>query len=156
MPQPSGCDWNVAIDAVLYADGTYEGDKAQARSLQAKRDGIAASVNYWIDRLKTLPASPKELASLRTEAERRSRGGPCTQPTPACGFQQGRRQVESNMAERLEHLKDTPETAYQQALAFLTQWQKELDGNVALKRLDATFRLPASLVERQPEVAAAP
>ncbi len=60
------------------------------------------------------------------------------------------------MAERLEHLKDTPETAYQQALAFLTQWQKELDGNVALKRLDATFRLPASLVERQPEVAAAP
>ena len=156
MPQPSGCDWNVAIDAVLYTDGTYEGDKAQARSLQARRDGIAATVRYWMDRLKTLPTSPKELASIRTDADRRSRGGSCTQPTPDCGYQQGRRQVDSNLAERLEHLKDTPDMAYEQALAFLTQWQKELDGNFALKRLDATFPLSAALVKRQPEVAATP
>jgi len=156
-PQQSGCSWKAVIDAVIYADGSYEGAQTWAQFLQARRDGIAASVKYWIDHLKALPTVPLDMGSIQADAEhRRQAAGACIQPTPDCGYRHGRQQVDSNLAIRVEHWKDNPELEYQQTLQFLTRWQAELNGNVALKRLELTFPLPDPLVERKPEVAAAP
>jgi hypothetical protein len=46
-PQPSGCAWKAEINAVIYSDGSYEGDEIAMRGMAARRDGIAAGVRYW-------------------------------------------------------------------------------------------------------------
>src|SRR5580700_6004196 len=43
-PQPFGCVWDAKFDAVIYADGSYEGDEMKVRRLQARRDGVVADV----------------------------------------------------------------------------------------------------------------
>ncbi len=54
-PNSSGCEWKVEVTAVLFSDGSYEGDKAQARAMQARRDGIVAAVGYWRAKMNPPP-----------------------------------------------------------------------------------------------------
>jgi len=35
------------VETVIFTDGNFEGKESAVRSLKAKGDGIAASVNYW-------------------------------------------------------------------------------------------------------------
>jgi len=72
IAQPQPCTWKVEMNAVIFSDGSYEGDDAQVKALQAERDGIAASINYWAARMKTPPATPAELDLIEADAKTQS------------------------------------------------------------------------------------
>jgi hypothetical protein len=56
-----GTQWNIGgvhrecdrkTDAALFADGGFEGQDDALRALKGRRDGIAASVNYWAYKIR--------------------------------------------------------------------------------------------------------
>jgi hypothetical protein len=41
-----------AVDAVIFSDGSYEGEEQALRGLQDERAGITESIKYWADRFR--------------------------------------------------------------------------------------------------------
>ena len=154
LPQPS-CEWKADINAVLYADGSYEGDEMSARGLQARRDGIAASVKYWADRLSQESAGKPNLEATQTDAERLTQEDEkkahmfpgCGKLPLACQYWSGRSHVDRNVAHQAKSQKDGSEGSYRRIVQFITRWEKKMEADVALKKLDAVFPLAAALAE---------
>jgi hypothetical protein len=149
VPQQSGCDWKGDISAVIYSDGSYEGDEMIARGIAALRDGIAASVAYWQDKFNRESPEAVDLDAVNTEAQRLTKEDfaktmfpGCRKSPLACEYWKGRHQVDSNVAMWLRGvaLKDTHEEAYKKTAQIIERWQKKIDNNVALKRLDVVFQ----------------
>jgi hypothetical protein len=162
LTQP-GCEWKPDVDAVLYADGTYGGDETAARSLQAYRDGIVASVRDWV---KTLAepiifhpeaGTPAEnIAAIKVEAERRSDKDKdvgnrhCMDPLPVCKYWLGRRSIDLNIALHMKPQRpnEPPEQIYQRVTQMVARLNKKIRDDVALEILDRVFPLPPSLAEQ--------
>jgi hypothetical protein len=150
--QQSGCDWKGDIDAVIYSDGSYEGDEMIARGMAAQRDGIAAGVAYWRDRFNRENTDAVNLDAINAEAQRLKKedsakswsSSGCRKSPLTCEYWKGRYQVDSNVALWLQKgaIKDTPEDRYRKTVQSIERWQKKIDDNVALKRLDVTFPPP--------------
>ena len=152
MPQQSGCDWKGDINAVIYSDGSYEGDEMIARGIVALRDGIAAGVEYWQQRFNHENPDAVDLDTVNADAQRLKKqdyakswsSSGCHTSTLPCEYWKGRYQVDSSVAMWLRGvaLKDTHEEAYKKTAQIIERWQKKIDKNVALKRLDVTFPQP--------------
>jgi len=151
-PQQSGCEWKGDISAVIYSDGSYEGDEMIARGMAAYRDGIAAGVEYWQQRFNHESPDTVGLDTVNADAQRLKKedfgkswsSSGCHTSTPQCEYWKGRYQVDSSVAMWLGGvaLKDTHEEAYKKTAQIIERWQKKIDKNVALKRLDVTFPQP--------------
>jgi hypothetical protein len=156
LPQPS-CEWKADINAVLYADGSYEGDEMSARGLQARRDGIAASVKYWTDRLSQESAGKPNLEATHTDAERLTQEDEkkahmfpgCGKLPLTCQYWRGRSHVDRSVALKAKSQKDGSEGSYRRIVQFVTRWEKKIEADVALKKLDAVFPLAAALAEER-------
>src|SRR5579863_6271375 len=58
------------VDAVIFSDGSYEGEAAAVKSLQARRYGIADEVSYWAQRFREKDLSKSNAGALRLDAQR--------------------------------------------------------------------------------------
>jgi hypothetical protein len=152
LPQPSECIWDGDITSVIYADGTYEGEENTARDLQARRDGIAAGVQYWVERVQGGVVEKPDPEAMAAEAkqlseETRTKTRYCVGPNQplSCAYWSGRHQVDANVALQGSRKKEDPESNYAWMTQFIKRWRKKVEADDALKRLDVTFPLPGEL-----------
>ncbi len=152
LPQPSGCAWDADFDAVIYDDGSYEGDERRVRGLQARRDGVADGVKYWAARLAREHVDKASRETIRTDAERlkeedvKKTTSRCRKF--ACEYWRGRFQVDINVALNTRPSKDGPPLeGYGGIIQIYARHEKKIQADVALKKLDAVFPLSAALAE---------
>jgi hypothetical protein len=142
------------IDAVLFTDGTFEGDEAILRGIEAYRRGMADGVKYWSNKLAATPANRSALEALNGEAEQRKdafyqeehyRFHQALQEDLAWRYHAGREWADIVMNARLvKGLFDNeePSKLYKNAASYFAQWKYEIDNDAALKTLIAVFPLP--------------
>ncbi len=152
LPQPSGCVWQGDIDAVIFADGTYEGDETTARNMQAHRDGIAAALRYWAGQFRQPAGDIPDLAAIVLKAEalsdadfKKTMFPECRKNPLACEYWTGRRQVDSLIKLWGGNTIGDTQRRYAGVLRFRERWQTKVDKDTALIELDETFPLPADL-----------
>jgi hypothetical protein len=68
---PDGKECEPRADAVIFADGSYEGNEAVVRALMADRDGVAAALNHWSQEISAKKPGASSLDELLDEAESR-------------------------------------------------------------------------------------
>ena len=153
MPQPSGCAAHSDIDAVVYADGSYEGDESAVQALQARRDGMAAALQFWIERLNGEDLQRLDVGSLGEEAGRLKHTDEtkysCRVAPIACSYWLGRLQVDQNVLLQLKPNdgEDDPATL-RRILGLLVRWQKKIGDDAAFKKLDGQFPLPDGIAPK--------
>jgi hypothetical protein len=155
LPQPDGCVWDAGFDAVIYADGSYEGDEIRVRGLQARRDGVAECVKYWANRLAQEAVDRASLETIRADAERLTEEdrketiSRCSKLPLACEYWRGRSQVDTTVAHDTRPWKDGPYIeGYGGIIQKYARHEKKVEADVALKRLDVVFPLPEALAEQ--------
>lgn len=123
------------------------------RALKAHRDGLAASANYWNDRVRREKSNGSTLEALHAELKQRIDDDRMKQKkyspenrhghTPPLSWQywSGWLQVERNL--ELNFPKDlSPEIAgeyFRKVADEINQWKKKIDGNLALQKLNVVF-----------------
>jgi len=150
--RPVACIERAEVDAVLYADGSYAGDDLALRGLQARRDGIAASVQNWAAKMESRGSLDPKIKDLGTEADSiteadlgRSASG-CQSEPLSCQYWSGRAQADVNIALAFKVPKDQDDAdVSRRVLAVISSWQKKIDEDVAFQKLEATFPLPAGI-----------
>jgi hypothetical protein len=142
------------IDAVLFTDGTFEGDEPILRGIEAYRRGMADGVKYWSNRLATTPANRSALEALSDEAQQRKdafyedehrRVHQPLQSDLTWQYQAGREWADIVMNGRLvKGLFENEESSklYKNAASYFAEWKDEIDNDAALKTLIAAFPLP--------------
>lgn len=145
-PPPDGCVWNADFDAVIYADGSYEGDEIKVQRLQARRDGLAAGVKYWANRLAGEPVDKASRETIRADAERlkdedlKKITNRCRKLE--CEYWRGRFQVDINVAANTRPSENSPPLEGNGGIIqTYTRHEKKIEADVALKKLDAVFPL---------------
>jgi hypothetical protein len=143
----------VVIDALFFADGSYQGKDAVVRSLKARRDGIAAGVSYWTNRFSALPPSGSNLSPLLAEATRLEAADLAMQNNypfnPVSdvaepllrAYWAGKYQVDSNVANLLtQDLASTPASGNPPDVAgFIAGWQQMINSDLSMQKLNSTF-----------------
>jgi hypothetical protein len=61
---PHGKECEPKAVAVIFVDGSYEGDEVMVRGLKAHRDGVAAALNYWSQEMVGKEPNKANLADL--------------------------------------------------------------------------------------------
>ena len=149
------------IDAVLFTDGTYEGDEPILRGIEAYRRGMADGVKYWSDKLAATPANRSALEALNGEAEQRKaafyeekgryRVHQQLQSDLTWQYHAGREWADIVMNARLvKGLFDNEESGkhYKNTASYFAEWKDEIDNDAALKTLIAAFPLPDAFTAR--------
>jgi hypothetical protein len=169
VPQPVLCDWEAKVDAVIYTDGTYEGDENAIRILEAKRDGIVTGVRYWAARLNRIGPTQEDLEAILAAANRMyqedsvkansattSNDPQFTQLWITRNYWSGRSQAADDIAINLKWWlsKYDPEESRKRLMQIIKPWQKKIDNDVALKKLDAAFPLPTALAQQSEQLQA--
>jgi hypothetical protein len=67
-----GKECELKAVAVVFVDGSYEGDEVMVRGLKAHRDGVAAALNYWSQEMVGKEPNKANLADLVDHTENRS------------------------------------------------------------------------------------
>ena len=157
--QPGGCPWHADIDGVIYSDGTYEGSNDGVRSLQVWRDGLAEELQYWSTKLHQDSPTLFDPFAIGSEAQRRADSYMGRPEGLLNDYESGRRQVALSLS-HLAYGNPSPDELRRREEDFIDQWKKKLDDDVAFKRMNVIFPLPAeviSSVQRPPaEVASQP
>jgi hypothetical protein len=155
------------FDAILFADGSYEGSGAVMRALKARRDGIVANVRYWNDRLKAADAGPPDLDAVTAEVRRRMdeekiklrrsyRVGIDQAETPMGAYWEGRLQVDQNLenwATAKSPRDGEPVETVAQIAQFFDEWNRKIENDAAMKKLDAELP-PVSEAEARSDTVA--
>lgn len=156
LPQPSGCVWDADFDAVIYADGSYEGDEMKVRGLQARRDGIAERLEYWANRLAQEAKDKASLETIRASAERlkeedrKKTVSICSKLPVSCEYWRGKYQIDGGVAMHTRPWKDGPQLdGYGGIIQIYARHEKKIEADVALKKLDAAFPLSQALAEQE-------
>jgi hypothetical protein len=157
-PQTSGCAWQGDIDAVIFANGTFDGDETIVRGMQARRDGIAAAIGDWKERLRnwteqvhqqTGDTNPDPLSlkakDLSDEDSQKTMFPGCREKPTACEYWKGRKHVDSNIAIWAAGKSDSAVERHHILLGMIEKWQTKMDKDTAFVELDQTFPLPADL-----------
>ena len=151
-PESMKCELKTI--AAVFTDGTFEGDDQALSSIQARRDGIATGVRYWMAKLNPESGEMPEPEAILADAESRSHadeqelqtigGGLRVVFTPAYNYWMGRSQVDDFVARDLKGRSQhqDPTKALQSTARWLDHWQKKFDGDIAMKKLSAAFPLP--------------
>ena len=146
-PQPSGCAWSYELTAVLFADGTWQGDEAAARALAARRDGLRDGARFWSEKLAAqfkLPLPDPKAMSDQDQPRTFSRT--CEVSAVACSYWSGWLQVERNIALRAGDRVPQKEVSQRQ-LAEAARWQQKAEKIESTAKFDALFPVPPELVE---------
>jgi hypothetical protein len=162
-PEWSKCEGRMELDAVLYTDGTHEGDDTELRKIQARRDGIADALKYWTDRFAREQTGPANYEVTLADSEKipaqdfpHMKLPGCLQSPLACAYWSGRRQVDMDVAVSGKSDKDSPAQRYDRMFQEVNGWQIKLNEDVALKVLDPKFVLPSEIAasaDKQTKVA---
>ena len=152
LPQPSGCAWQGDIDAVIFADGTYEGNETTVRGMQARRDGIAAALKYWAQQLHQQAQDNTDADALALEAKdlshedfKKTMFPGCHKSPLACEYWRGRQQVDANIESWGKVKNGSAQKRYGSVLHSMERWQTKMDNDPALTKLDEIFPLPADI-----------
>lgn len=146
-------DCQAQINAVLFSDGSFEGEDTAVRGLKARRDGLAAAVNYWADQVSrekpdgsTLDALQAELKQRIADDKAKARKYPPDNihgDTSALfwhywsGWLQVERNIELNFPKELSQEKASQN--FRKIADEIGQWKKKIDGNLALQKLNVVF-----------------
>jgi hypothetical protein len=143
-PQPSGCAWQGQVAGVIYADGTYDGEEATVRDLQARRAGIAAALQYWANQQlvgheQTVAANgPSHAERLSEEDFAKTWTYTCRDQPAVCAYWSGRHHVDQNVAQLLKRNA--------QMGPYLDRWTAKVEADAAFKTLEPIF--PSPITER--------
>jgi hypothetical protein len=163
---PERGDCQNKITAVLFSDGSFEGEDAAVRGIKASRDGWAAGVHYWADRIgrekpdgSTLAALLAEVKQRKTEDQSRMRKYPeYTQGEDTSSLLWHYWASWANVELILEPAltndlkRQTPSDAVRRITDEINEWKKKIDGNLALQKLNMVFP-PISDSGESPELA---
>jgi|GEM_PF-7049568 hypothetical protein len=143
----------LQVDAILFTDGSYEGDEASVRALQARRDGIRASVNYWSEKFNIENPDPSDFATLRNQAKDRLKQerdifdkylyaalNSETQPL-SMAYWNGRIQVDQNVEHWISDSLSGEKALknYQRSASDIARWQKKIETDISMQNLSAEF-----------------
>lgn len=145
----------ATIDAVLFTDGSFEGKQKSVRALKARRDGIVAGVNFWVERIAEQDPNGSAQDALTDEARNRvAEDRKKEKPYPDANskdddpWQQplqqywiGRQQVDENIR---QHLARDPSTEparerFREVAIDLDVWKKKIESNAAQQKLNRIF-----------------
>jgi hypothetical protein len=152
-PENRAC--HIQVKAVLFSDGSFDGEDAAVQGLKAQRDGLAAGIHYWADKIRrekpdgsTLDVLLAEVRQRMVEDKMKQRKYPIDirleDPPPLLWqYWSGRLAVERNMEFQLlltKHLSQDKASEYLRNVAdAINQWGKKIDGNFALQKLNIVF-----------------
>jgi hypothetical protein len=150
---PENGDCQTQVTAVLFSDGSFEGDDAGVRGLKARRDGLAAAAHYWADRISREKPDGSTLEALHDEAKERIAEDQMNQrrypfgivngdPPPLLWhYWSGRLQVESNVELffKKDQNQEKASEKFRTAADSIHQWKKKIDSNFALQKLNTIF-----------------
>jgi hypothetical protein len=150
-------DCRTQVNAVLFSDGSFEGEDAAVRGLKARRDGLAAAINYWADRVRREQPDGSTLDALHDELKKRkaedlSKRGKyqshphltfdgAVPPVPPQLLEQywsGWLSVETNLEFHLSKYltQEKAGEGLQKFVDEIDQWKAKIDGNLALQKLN--------------------
>jgi hypothetical protein len=157
---PENWDCETQVNAVLFSDGSFEGEDAAVRGLKSRRDGLAAGIHYWADRISREKPYGSTLDALRDEVKQRKVEDQMKQrtytshprltfekaeppiPPPLLGqYWSGWLAVEANI--ELLFPKDLSQEKasenFRKVADEINQWKAKIDGNLALQKLNIVF-----------------
>jgi hypothetical protein len=152
-PELMKCE--VKIIAAVFTDGSSEGDDQALSSMQARRDGIASGVRYWMAKLNPQSGEMPEPEAILSDAESRSHTDRQKWQTTAGltdevmfsaadNYWMGTSQVDSWVAGNLK---------VEVLARTIGAWQKKIDRDIAMKKLAAAFPLPDGIAPPDPQSA---
>ena len=146
-------DCRNRITAVLFSDGSFEGDDAAVRGLKAQRDGLAAGVHYWADRISHEEPDGSTLNALLAEVRERMVADQAKQKKyPASGHGDSsahllweywaswttvERDIELRFPKDLSQEK--PSATLRKVADMINGWKTKIVGNIALQKLNVVF-----------------
>jgi hypothetical protein len=144
------CD--AQLEAVFFADGSFEGNDAAVRSLKARGDGITASVNYWMDRIKREKTDGSTLGLLLDAIKQRVAADKVPQgkyplnpvhgtPPPLREYWEGRREVDVALEARFPTDLSTVKAneLLQRVTDYMEKRRADIEGTEALQKLNTVF-----------------
>jgi hypothetical protein len=155
-------DWDcrTQVNAVLFSDGSFEGEDTAVRGLKARRDGLAAAIHYWADRISREKPDGSTLDALHDELKKRKAEDllkqgkyrsqqhltfegavPPLPPPPLEQYWSGWLSVEANLEFQLSRSlthEDAGEN-FRKLAEEIHQWKAKIDGNLALQKLNVAF-----------------
>jgi hypothetical protein len=150
---PENGDCQTQVNAVLFSDGSFEGEDAAVRGLKAHRDGLAASANYWADRVSREKPDGSTLDALHAALKQRLDDDRMKQQkywpdnmhrdrSPLfwqywSGWLQVERNLELHFPKELGQEKASDN--FREVADEINQWKKKIDGNLALQKLNVVF-----------------
>ncbi len=149
IPQSSGCVWHPEVDAVIYSDGSYDGSNDGVRSLQVWRDGLADELEYWSTKLHQPNANPSDPYAITSEAQRRADSYMGRPEGFLNDYESGKRQVALNLALSGAG-SPSPEELQRRQVDLIDRWKKKLADDVAFKKMQPIFPLPAEVLTSTP------
>jgi hypothetical protein len=150
--QPGGCPWQADIDAVIYSDGTYEGSNDGVRSLQVWRDGLAGELQYWSTKLHQDSPAPFDPHAISSEAQRRADSYVGRPEGLMNDYESAKRQVTLSLAMSAAG-NLAPDELQRREVDLIDRWKKKLDDDIAFKKMNEVFPLPAEVISSAPKAA---
>jgi hypothetical protein len=144
----------ATVDAVIYVDGTFDGDPATVRLLKATRDGIITAINNWAERVSREDPDRSNLSALLSDArhyEDRDRAGlrrysfrfsPPPEPDwQAMGaYWGGRFTADAAILGQFPTLYSNPDKLNSERLVrYITRWKDRIDCDSAMQNLNVKF-----------------
>jgi hypothetical protein len=150
---PEMGDCQDRITAVLFSDGSFEGEDAEVRSLKAGRDGLAAAVHYWADRISREKPDGSTLNALLAEIRERMvadqtkrdrypnrvHRDPSAQPLWEywASWATVEADLKPNSPKALS--QEEPSATLRKLADKIDGWKTRIDGNIALQKLNEVF-----------------
>jgi hypothetical protein len=149
---------NPEVKAIIFSDGSTEGDPMRIMAIQAARDGYSDEVNFWVERLNAEdPAAPKWDALVAEGAAREKIAKAQSQAhkmvvehdvevisDPGRAYWLARMEVAMGVSE-------STVSTYQKRLGFpvmrshFLAWKEKIDSDQAKALLEATYPLPDAI-----------
>jgi len=161
-PQKRDCQNEVT--AIIFSDGSFEGEDTAVRGLKAHRDGLAAGVQFWAAKIgqekpdgSTLLALFNEVERSKAEVQKKQREyhyqprlmlekDESVLPQALLWlYWSGRVQVDTNLELRLNGFikgssgVKTASEALRKIADEIDQWKTKIDSNPAQQKLDTAF-----------------
>ena len=151
MPERGDCQ--NRINAVLFSDGSFEGDDAAVRSLKAGRDGLAAAVRYWADRIDREKPDGSTLNALLAEVRERVAADQAKEKKypisvnrdpsapPLWEYWASWATVEGDIELRFpkDFGQEKPSATLRKVTDMINEWKTKIDGNIALQKLNVVI-----------------
>lgn len=134
------------LDAIVFQDGTFEGDQQALRFIAEHRAAVLQAVRNWVDRLKNEPEDGSTLETLRLGAEhlREIAGKNIYDHPGSIAYWSGCSQVQTAFLVWLhpESNRYSATEKFHRLSHFFGEWDEKIANDTALKNLTAAFPVP--------------